>query len=105
VNRDQLRHGWLIVRCVSQPAPAGFDKHFYRLNVRVLDEGGDVPLDGEMVEEGLDFWVSHFFRMAFVVEEKVAVHPVEVSLFGAVGVMLGARDVASLIEKFFRQSC
>jgi len=57
--------------------------------------------DGELCEEGLDFWVSHFFRMAFVVEEKVAVHPVEVSLFGAVGVVLGAQDVMSLIEKFF----
>ena len=31
----------------------------------------------------------------------MAVHPVEVSLFGAVGVVLGAQDVMSLIEKFF----
>jgi hypothetical protein len=102
VNRDQLRHGWLIVRCVSQPAPAGFDKHFYRLNVRVLDEGGDVLFDSEVDEKGLDFWVSYFFGVAFVVEEKAAFDPVIVSLFGAVGVLLGARDAASLIEKFFR---
>jgi len=40
--------------------------------------------------------------MAFVVEEKVAFDPIEVSLFGSVGVVLGARDAASLIEKFFR---
>ena len=40
--------------------------------------------DGELVEEGLDIWVSHFFGVAFVVEENAAVHPVTVSLFGAV---------------------
>jgi len=57
---------------------------------------------GEVGEEGLDFWVSHFFGVAFVVEENIAVHSVEVSLFGAVGVVLGAQDVTSLIEKFFR---
>ena len=102
MNRDQLRHGWLIVRCVSQPAPAGFDKHFYRLNVRVLDEGGDVLFDSEVGEKGLYFWLAHFFGVAFVVEEKVAFDPVEVSLFGTVGVVLGARDAASLFEKFFR---
>jgi len=39
--------------------------------------------------------------VAFVVEEGAA-HPVEVSLFGAVGVVLGAQDAESLIEKFFR---
>jgi len=57
---------------------------------------------GELCEEGLDFWVSHFFGVAFVVEDKVAFDPIEVSLFGAVGVVLGAQDVTSLIEKFFR---
>jgi len=57
---------------------------------------------GEVGEEGLDFWVSHFFGVAFVVEEKVMFDPVIISLFGVVGVMLGARDVTGLIEKFFR---
>jgi len=36
------------------------------------------------------------------VEGNVVFDLVEVSLFGAVGVVLGARDVTSLIEKFFR---
>jgi len=57
---------------------------------------------GELGEEGLDFWLAHIFGMAFVVEENAAVHSVTVSLFGAVGVVLGAQDVTSLIEKFFR---
>jgi len=102
VYQDQLRGRWRIVRCVSQLAPAGFDNHFYRLNARVLDEGGDVLFDSELGEEGLYFWLAHFFGVAFVVEENVAFDPIEVSLFGAVGVVLGARDVTSLIEKFFR---
>jgi hypothetical protein len=102
VYQDQLRGRWRSVRCVSQPAPFGFDKHFYRFNARALDEGGDFLFDGELCEEGLYFWLTHFFGVAFVVEENIAVHPVEVSLFGAVGVVLGARDAASLIEKFFR---
>jgi len=57
---------------------------------------------GELCEKGLDFWVSYFFGVAFVVEEKVVFDPDIISLFGAVGVVLGARDVTSLIEKFFR---
>lgn len=57
---------------------------------------------GELGLEGLDYWGAHIFGMAFVVEEKVAFDPIEVSLFGSVGVVLGARDAASLIEKFFR---
>jgi hypothetical protein len=57
---------------------------------------------GELGEKGLDFWVSYFFGVAFVVEGNVVFDLVEVSLFGAVGVVLGARDVTSLIEKFFR---
>jgi len=84
VNRDQLRYGGLNVRCVSQSAPAGFDKHFFRLNARALDEGGDFLFDGEVGEEGLDFLRAHLFWVAFVVEEKVAFDPVIVSLFGAV---------------------
>jgi len=75
------------------------------LNPTVGHEFGDAAhavKDDELCEEGLDIWVSHFFGVAFVVEEKVVFDPVIVSLFGAVGVMLGARDVTSLIEKFFR---
>ena len=100
--QDQLRGRWRSVCCVSQLAPAGFDKHFFRLNARALDEGGDVLFDGEVGEEGLYFWGAHFFGVAFVVEEKVAFNSIKVSLFGAVGVVLSARDVTSLIEKFFR---
>jgi len=70
-----------------------------------MDESGTLLFDGKLCEEGLDFWVSHFFGVAFVVEEKAAFDPVIVSLSGAVGVLLGARDAASLIEKFFCQSC
>ena len=76
-----------------------------RLNPTVGHEFGDTAhavKDSEMVEEGLDFWLAHFFGVAFVVEWNVAFDPVIVSLFGAVGVMLGARDVTGLIEKFFR---
>ena len=102
MNRDQLRYGGLNVRCVSQSAPAGFDKHFYRFNAWVMDEGGTLLFDGELGEEGLYFWGAHFFGVAFVVEEKVAFNSIKVSLFGAVGVVLSARDVTSLIEKFFR---
>ena len=53
-----------------------------------------------MVEEGLDFWLAHFFGVAFVVEEKVAFDTVIVSLFGAVGVVLEAESVGDLDEEF-----
>ena len=67
----------------------------------VLGGGGDVLFDGEVGEEGLDFWGAHFERVAFVVVEDEAAHPVEVGLFGAVGVVFGAQDVAGLVKKFF----
>ena len=79
----------------------------------VLGRGGDIAFMGEVEEESLDpstgsgqrFLGAHLAGMAFVVEKNEAAHPVDVSLFGAVGVVLGAQDVTSLIEKFFRQSC
>ncbi len=67
----------------------------------VLGGGRDVLFDGEVGEEGLDFWGAHFERVAFVVEEYEAAHPVEVGLFRAVGVVFGAQDVACLVEEFF----
>jgi len=76
-----------------------------RITHTVGHEYGDTAhavKDSEMGEEGLDFWLAHFFGVAFVVEWNVAFDPVIVSLFGAVGVVLGAQDAASLIEKFFR---
>ncbi len=67
----------------------------------ILCGSGDVPLGGEVCNEGLNFWDSHFGGMALVVMEDVAFAPIEVDLLGAVGVVLGADGVAKLIEKFF----
>jgi len=67
----------------------------------ILGGGRDAAVVGEVEEEGLDFGCAHFERMALVVEENVAAHPVEVGLFGTVGVMFGTQEFAGLVEEFF----
>ncbi len=49
--------------------------------------------------EKVDFRSAHFGRMTPVVEKDKAANPVEISLFGVEGVMLGAKAVANLIEQ------
>jgi len=48
---------------------------------------GNVPFDGQVGDEGLDFLRAHVFGVAFVVEEDVARDPVFVCFFGAGGVI------------------
>ena len=57
----------------------------------VLSGSGHLLLDGQVGEEGLDFGDAHIFRVSLVVEEDEAFDPVDVSLFGAIGVMLAAQ--------------
>lgn len=73
----------------------------------ILRGCGDVPFDGEVCDKGLNFRDAHFGGMALVVMEDVALAPIEVGLFGAVGVVLGADGVAEPIKKFFflRRRC
>jgi hypothetical protein len=68
----------------------------------ILCGGGDVLFDGEVGEEGLDFWGAHVFGVTFVMEEDVAFDPVAVGLFGAVGVVFEAQGVGDLVEEFSR---
>ena len=62
---------------------------------------GNVPFDGQVGDEGLDFLRAHVFGVALVVEENVTRDPVFVCFFGAGGVMFNADGVADLIEEFF----
>jgi hypothetical protein len=36
-----------------------------------------------MSEEGFDFWDAHLFWLSFIVEEDVALDPIDVGTFGA----------------------
>lgn len=67
----------------------------------ILGGCGDVPLGGEVCDEGLNFRDSHFGGMALIMMEDVALAPIEVGLFGTVGVVLGTDGVAKLVEEFF----
>jgi hypothetical protein len=51
-----------------------------------------------MGQERLDFGTIHGVGMLVVVEEDKTFNPMEISLFGAVGIMLGAEGLAHLIE-------
>ncbi len=71
----------------------------------VLGGGGDMLFTGKVGEELLDFGGAHFGGVAFAVEEDVAFGPVEVGLFGAVGVVFDAQSVAHLVEEFGSHRC
>jgi F420-dependent methylenetetrahydromethanopterin dehydrogenase len=52
-------------------------------------------------EKGFDVRVTHFSRMAFVVEENEALDPVDVGFFGADGIALETYGVANAIQETF----
>ncbi len=60
----------------------------------VLSRGGDFALDGEVIEEGDDLRLAHFFGVPLAVKEDVPIGPAEVGLFGADAVVLAADEVA-----------
>jgi hypothetical protein len=49
----------------------------------------------------LDFGHTHFRRMPFLMIQDIALAPIDIGLFGAVGIMLGADRIAKLVEQFF----
>ena len=71
----------------------------------VLSAGGDLSIDGEVGEEGVDLAVSHLSGVdpatgPVAMEAEKAFHPVEVSCLGANGEMLGPNQLASLFEQW-----
>jgi len=58
----------------------------------------------QVSQKGFDLRPAHVVRMAFVVEEDEAFDPEDVTLLGAVGIVLEANGVAYLIEEFFGTS-
>jgi hypothetical protein len=64
----------------------------------VLSRGRHLLTDGEMGEKGFNFGTAHVSGMAFGVKENVAAHPINVTFFGAVGVVLQANGIADLIQ-------
>ena len=56
--------------------------------------GGDVAFDGEMTEECFDFSFSHFAGMTFVMKDDVALNPLKIAFFGAVGLMFAPNGIA-----------
>jgi hypothetical protein len=65
----------------------------------ILGGGGHV-LQGQVVEKGFNFRGIHIAGVAHVVEADKADDPMEVSFFGAKGIMLAAQDQTDLVEQF-----
>ena len=66
-----------------------------------MSGGGEVPLGGEVGDEGLYLQCAHVVGVAFTVKKYKAPNPVGVCLFGARGIMFEADGVADLFEEFF----
>ena len=56
-------------------------------------------LDGETSQERLDLGTSQIIGVAFLVEEDKSTNPVDVSRFGAFGIMQRPAFMADLIEE------
>ena len=57
-------------------------------------------MGGDVGKEGFDFGGAHLGGVAFVVEEDEAADPLDVGLFGAVGVVAGTEGGADAVEQF-----
>jgi len=66
----------------------------------ILGRGGDVLVHSQVSEVFFDLGRPHLQPMPFVVEKDVAFDPVDVSLLGADGVVLGPCGVANVVEQF-----
>jgi len=60
---------------------------------------------GEMGEEGFDLWRAHGGGVAQFMETDEAFVPVEISLFGAVGVPAQADGLAEAVGEFLLWHC
>ena len=67
----------------------------------VLSGGGGFAVYDKVGDKFFDFLGSHFFGVAFVVEEDVFANPVDVCFFGARRILFEADVLAVLVEKFF----
>jgi hypothetical protein len=61
----------------------------------VLCRGGDVFLDSQVGEKGLDLRSAHLGRVTHVVEIDVALDPADVGLLGAIGIVFEADGIPS----------
>jgi hypothetical protein len=66
----------------------------------VLGGGGNMLHGGEVDEKAADLIRPHVGGVALVVEEDVALDPVNVGLFGVLGVVFDAQLIADLVEEF-----
>lgn len=64
----------------------------------VLGGSGDVPLGGKVDDERLDFGNTHLGGVALFVVEDIAFAPVDVGLFGAIGIVFCPDGIAELVE-------
>lgn len=65
----------------------------------ILGGGGDAAVDGEVAEEGGDFFFAHRLGVPLPVEEDVSANPIEVNLLGADAVAFDAEVPADAIEE------
>lgn len=67
----------------------------------ILRGGRDLFVRYKMGEELVDLRRAHFFRMALVMKENEFLHPKDVGIAGARGVMFKVDDVAVAVKEFF----
>lgn len=72
-----------------------------RAECLVLGGGGNFAVGGEVGDKCADFLDAKVFWVLLFMKDDVAFDPVDIGLFGAVGVVFGAQGFLDLLKQFF----
>jgi hypothetical protein len=61
----------------------------------------DLTPDSEVGDKSFDFGGAHFPGMTLVMKEDETTAPIDIGLFGAIGVVLSLQGFAHLVKEFF----
>ena len=81
-----LRH--LVVQVFDLPFQRILVKENYGVECLVLGGGADPSIYGEMIQETLNFVITHDFWVLLVIENDELTNPVKIGLLGSVAVLL-----------------
>jgi len=69
----------------------------FNINIRILSH----PLNSHRRQKLIDLFFTHFFGMAFFMEENESLVPKNIGLLGAETVVLGANHFSNLIQQLW----
>ena len=92
-----LRH--LVVQVFDLPFQRILVKENYGAECLVLGGGADPSIYGEMIQETLNFAITHHLRVLLVIEQNELADPVEIGFLCSIAVLLRPDFCANRLQK------